>query len=46
MRKENELVAFEVNGEAVDPTKTYTVAINDYLANRGDYMDFLPGKNA
>ncbi|WP_158858266.1 5'-nucleotidase C-terminal domain-containing protein [Lunatibacter salilacus] len=42
--EDNKLVAFEVNGEAVDPAKKYTVAINDYLANGGDYMDFLPGK--
>lgn len=42
--EDNRLVTFEVNGEAVEPSKKYTVAINDYLANGGDYMDFLPDK--
>lgn len=42
--EDNMLVAFEVNGETVEPSKKYTVAINDYLANGGDYMDFLTDK--
>jgi 2',3'-cyclic-nucleotide 2'-phosphodiesterase (5'-nucleotidase family) len=42
--EDGRLVAFEVNGQTVDPAKTYTLAISDYLANGGDYMDFLLGK--
>lgn len=30
-----------VGGQPLDTTRTYTLAINDYLANGGDGMDFL-----
>jgi 2',3'-cyclic-nucleotide 2'-phosphodiesterase (5'-nucleotidase family) len=36
------LVSLEIDGASVDPIKKYKVAINDYLANGGDYMDFMP----
>ncbi|WP_114748897.1 5'-nucleotidase C-terminal domain-containing protein [Pleomorphovibrio marinus] len=37
----NEIQQFKVNGESLDENRTYVMAINDYLANGGDYMDFL-----
>lgn len=30
-----------IGGQPLDTTRTYTLAINDYLANGGDGMDFL-----
>ena len=39
--KKGELKSFSVGGEAVREDKTYVLAINDYLANGGDYMGFL-----
>jgi len=39
--KDNELTHLRVNGEELDQSKTYLLAINDYLANGGDRMDFL-----
>ena len=39
--EQDRLLSFEINGSPVDPTKTYTLAISDYLANGGDYMGFL-----
>ncbi|KEO74802.1 5'-nucleotidase C-terminal domain-containing protein [Anditalea andensis] len=39
--KENNLNILTVNGEALDHSRKYLVAINDYLANGGDRMDFL-----
>lgn len=38
---EDILSEFRVGGKAVEEGKTYVLAINDYLANGGDYMDFL-----
>ncbi len=37
----NELVQVRINGKPLDQNRTYVLAINDYLANGGDYMDFL-----
>lgn len=34
----------KVNGEPLDPTKTYTLATNDYVANGGDGYAVLKGK--
>jgi 2',3'-cyclic-nucleotide 2'-phosphodiesterase (5'-nucleotidase family) len=31
----------EINGDALDFSKTYNVATNDYLYNGGDHMDFF-----
>jgi 2',3'-cyclic-nucleotide 2'-phosphodiesterase (5'-nucleotidase family) len=39
--KDGELESFVVGGEKVEPGKRYVLAINDYLANGGDHMDFL-----
>ena len=39
--REGELVAFTVGGIEVVEGRTYTLAINDYLANGGDNMAFL-----
>jgi 2',3'-cyclic-nucleotide 2'-phosphodiesterase (5'-nucleotidase family) len=39
--KDGELIAFTVGGQQVLPGKSYVVAINDYLANGGDHMEFL-----
>lgn len=36
-----ELASVTVGGEALAPDKSYVLAINDYLANGGDHMDFL-----
>ncbi len=33
--------AIRLNGLPLDPARTYTLAINDYLANGGDGMSFL-----
>jgi len=38
---ENMLTYLNVNGKELDSSKTYLLAINDYLANGGDRMDFL-----
>lgn len=37
----NELKTYTVNGNKVEKGNTYLLAINDYLANGGDRMDFL-----
>ncbi|MFN3803398.1 5'-nucleotidase C-terminal domain-containing protein, partial [Belliella pelovolcani] len=37
----NQVQSFKVNGQALDSNKVYLLAINDYLANGGDNMDFL-----
>jgi 2',3'-cyclic-nucleotide 2'-phosphodiesterase (5'-nucleotidase family) len=39
--EDNILTQLRVNGEELDPDKKYLLAINDYLANGGDRMDFL-----
>ncbi len=39
--KEGKLLSFTVGGQEVVPGKSYVLAINDYLANGGDHMDFL-----
>lgn len=39
----NELKEYTVNGQKVEQGRTYSLAINDYLANGGDRMDFLIG---
>lgn len=39
--KEGELVYFTVGGKKVEQGENYVLAINDYLANGGDHMDFL-----
>ena len=39
--EKGELKRFAVGGKAVEKDQTYLLAINDYLANGGDYMDFL-----
>src|SRR5690606_32038852 len=36
-----ELVSVTIGGEGLVPDKRYVLAINDYLANGGDHMDFL-----
>ncbi|MCH7399618.1 5'-nucleotidase C-terminal domain-containing protein [Belliella sp. DSM 107340] len=41
--EDNQLKEFSVNGKSVEQGKTYLLAINDYLANGGDNMDFLMG---
>lgn len=40
----DEPVHIEINGHTLDPERTYTLAISDYLATGGDDMSFL--KNA
>ena len=32
-----------IGGRPFDPTRTYSIAISDYLAGGGDHMDFLKG---
>lgn len=39
--REDSLDKLTVNGEELDQNKKYLLAINDYLANGGDRMDFL-----
>jgi 2',3'-cyclic-nucleotide 2'-phosphodiesterase (5'-nucleotidase family) len=39
--KGNELQSLQINGKPLEEGKTYLLAINDYLANGGDNMDFL-----
>jgi 2',3'-cyclic-nucleotide 2'-phosphodiesterase (5'-nucleotidase family) len=39
--KDNKLTHLSINGEELDTKRTYLLAINDYLANGGDRMDFL-----
>lgn len=41
--KGGELHLFTVGGRPVEKGRSYTLAINDYLANGGDQMDFLVG---
>ena len=36
-----QLISATINGEPVDPEKTYTVLTSDYVANGGDGMDML-----
>ncbi len=36
-----EIIQILVAGEPLDQNRKYVMAINDYLANGGDYMDFL-----
>lgn len=38
---DNGVVSANINGETVDPTKTYRLATISYLANGGDYMSPL-----
>ncbi|MDE5608350.1 MAG: bifunctional metallophosphatase/5'-nucleotidase [Muribaculaceae bacterium] len=35
---ESQLVAATINGQPIDPDRTYRIATIDYLANGGDYM--------
>ena len=39
--RRGKVVAASINGEKFDKNKTYKLAVSDYLANGGDYMDFL-----
>ncbi|WP_205502821.1 5'-nucleotidase C-terminal domain-containing protein [Rufibacter psychrotolerans] len=39
--RDNKAEAITIGGQPLDPTKTYTLAISDYLANGGDNMGFL-----
>lgn len=39
--KDGELISFTVGGQQVAPGQSYVLAINDYLANGGDHMEFL-----
>lgn len=39
--KEGELLSHSLAGKQAVPGRKYTLAINDYLANGGDHMDFL-----
>jgi 2',3'-cyclic-nucleotide 2'-phosphodiesterase (5'-nucleotidase family) len=40
------VVSVTVNGEPLDPAKTYTVATNDFMASGGDgYQSFVGAKN-
>ena len=39
--EKGELKWLAIGGEMLEKDKTYVLAINDYLANGGDYMDFL-----
>ncbi len=40
------VVSVAINGEPLDPTRTYTVATNDYMASGGDgYESFKGAKN-
>ncbi|HSJ66895.1 MAG TPA: 5'-nucleotidase [Anditalea sp.] len=39
--KDDKLIRLTVNGQELDPNKKYLLAINDYLANGGDRMEFL-----
>ena len=41
MDEDNNIVEATINGEAINPTKTYYVATNDYLYNGGDSMTFF-----
>lgn len=41
--KGGELHLFTVGGRPVEKGRSYTLAVNDYLANGGDQMDFLVG---
>jgi 2',3'-cyclic-nucleotide 2'-phosphodiesterase (5'-nucleotidase family) len=36
-----EIVQVTINGMPLEENRNYVMAINDYLANGGDYMDFL-----
>ena len=40
---EDKLISFQINGKQVQDNQTYLLAINDYLANGGDDMEFLAG---
>lgn len=37
----DEPLHIEINGQTLDPERTYTLAVSDYLANGGDDMSFL-----
>jgi 5'-nucleotidase len=39
--KTNKCIKIKINGQVLDPDKTYRVATLDYLANGGDYMQTL-----
>lgn len=39
--KDGELISFTIGGKQIVPGKSYVLAINDYLANGGDHMEFL-----
>lgn len=39
--KDDHLKSATVNGQPIDPEKTYYIATNDYLYNGGDHMDFF-----
>lgn len=41
--KDNAASNIFIQGEAIENTKNYRVAISDYLANGGDHMDMLKG---
>lgn len=39
--KDDQLKSATLNGEPINPDKTYYIATNDYLYNGGDHMDFF-----
>ncbi|MGB0522858.1 MAG: 5'-nucleotidase C-terminal domain-containing protein [Flammeovirgaceae bacterium] len=39
--RRGQVVSAAVGGQKIDKSKTYRLAVSDYLANGGDYMDFL-----
>ena len=39
--RRGKLVSATIDGKPIDKTKTYRLAVSDYLANGGDYMDYL-----
>jgi hypothetical protein len=38
--------AILIGGQPLDPARTYTIAISDYLAGGGDHMEFLKAATA
>lgn len=39
--RRDKLVSATIDGKPIDKSKTYRLAVSDYLANGGDYMDYL-----